>query len=219
MTDLDKLIANKIRRWPTLYRCRTDVLHAWFCMNGNGLDWENGELDSFDEEPSLQDHIRKEERNNREMISKYPSIDGPDYQVSCAKRIAEITFRYENADKLALVNWDKHILMDRVPPKPIYPLCEYAAMCNVPNDVKPEWLAAVREMIFVIFAFDPQTCVEYQMHPKRYNHSQTVEMADKCLQDLAARFGSNEPSSLAEWQVKMDITNHFWKKYLEAGHI
>lgn len=219
MPTLNETIADSIRAYPTLYNCRTDVLHQFFCVNGNGMDWENGELvDPYrrSEPPrSLNQRIeeirkRVEENEflrslgNKPELSEFKQSYLVKLRVDAAREEMEIRFLYENADDLALTVWDTSPLSSRdwLKPKAIYPLCQYSCMNEVPDDVKPEWLAAVREMILAVF----------EAPASKPNHRQTAEQcaqeqsnninfADNVLQSLNKRFGNekNLPTAYQEF--------------------
>jgi len=44
MNKVDEYILEKLMKYPKLYENRTQVLHKMFFVNGNGLEWVDGEL-------------------------------------------------------------------------------------------------------------------------------------------------------------------------------
>jgi hypothetical protein len=196
-------IADSIRAYPSLYACRTDVLHQWFCVNGNGMEWQGGRLvTGYHERPRTLDEIIAEGTGWMRERLEDPIMSGTSHESQfrarmralIAKTEMELRFRYENADDLALVPWDGTIrrspgLESDFAPRPIYPLCEYACMNTVPDDVDPEYLAAVREMICEVFDA-PGTSMPHDAGPE--DHERALEanraFADVVLQDLAQRF-------------------------------
>lgn len=122
-----------------------------------------------------------------------------------AKQVSDVTFIYKNADDLATVEWDRVVRGEGdafFQPKWVYPLCKYACMNTVPDDVDPEYLSAVREMIFVVFQAEknkiPSDGDDYAT-----TASETVKnriFADWVLRDLARRFGDGGvTASYADW--------------------
>lgn len=202
--SINKAIADSIRAYPTLYRCRTDVLEHWFCTIGNGMMWEDGKLvHSYSEEPRTLEQIIKED-----TAYQVQDLSTPRRRVALAKNIAYLTTIYNNADDLAQLPWDSsdRVAMsnspDSLPPKAIYPLCEYSRMCSVPDDVDPEYLAAVREMIFAVFDSNKVSCAaRTSSEQHKALVEKNCEFADKILQQLARRFGDGGvASSYEEWQ-------------------
>lgn len=63
-----------------------------------------------------------------------------------------------------------------------YPMCEYSRMACVPDNVRPDWLAGVRETIELVLATDPNA--KANGHP----NSKNIELAQKVKADLLARF-------------------------------
>lgn len=43
-TPADKQLLAAVRRYPTLFRNRTQLLVHWFLVIGNGMEWNNGRL-------------------------------------------------------------------------------------------------------------------------------------------------------------------------------
>ncbi len=192
MSLINKRIADSIRRYPTLYRCRTDVLEHWFCVIGNGMEWQDGQLVSiFDESPlpTVEQLAAESTKWMRERLEEDANeMDASTlarYRVMIEQESTRVRFTVENASDLALVSWSHYlnpVLKNVASPKSIYPLCAYSRMSQVPDDVDPEYLAAVREMIFEVFS----------CHNNGASNEQTwanVKFASEVLSNLAARFG------------------------------
>lgn len=207
------MIADSIRRYPGLYRCRTDVLEQWFCVNGNGMEWENGKLNAvWEEKPMLtiEQHIAFHTEWMRARLAEAEEANSPydqaRYRAMINREAANIRYTVENADDLALIPWSTTYdanRQDGFNPKSIYPLCEYARMNRVPDDVDPEWLAAVREMIFHVFVSQPNQppVARYTMEQAQKQHEHNIKFADQVLQNLAERFGyGGEPASYQAWR-------------------
>lgn len=199
-----------IRSYPTLYRCRTDVLRQWFCVPGNGMGWRDGKL--VDAEPD-EEFCSEEEQISwatdfmRIHLERAQEHGDPQRIAECRIRLQmkedQIRFRMRNADDLALVSWNHITPQDPFVPQAIYPLCEYSRLNSVPDDVVPDYLAAVREMIFEIFASKPNQpgLSHLSAEENRQVHADNLKFADQVLQSLHVRFGSSGiPTSLAEFQ-------------------
>lgn len=199
---VDQRIAESIRAYPTLFGCRTKVLEYWFCVSGNGTEWVDGELQG---EPLREETLEEKIRFSTEWIQA--RVDDPHTQGNAELQARwrmmlletsnQIRFRVENADTLALVPWGT--LRDS-PRGRIYPMCEYSRMACVPDDVKPEWLDAVREMILEVFGHEPKP-----EHAEE--HQRNLAFADQTLQSLAQRFSAGKyPTSLGEWHARRAAT-------------
>jgi hypothetical protein len=215
LMNLNQMIAGNIRRWPTLYACRTDVLHHWFCVNGNGMSWEDGRLVAYDHNkraPSLKRIIADATeplRHNQKIFQDDPEQPEQAAQYRVLIRMEEdlIRTRYQMADDLALITWNQgYSAGSEFPARRIYPLCEYARMNCVPDDVDAEYLAAVREMILVVFRSDPSntmTPCDATAEQRATAHQANIQFADQVLQDLARRFGNGgKVSSYAQFQER-----------------
>jgi len=207
--SLNDSIAKSIHDWPTLYACRTDVLHQYFCVNGNGMEWKNGVLvDGYgsstkaerdlmienEDEKVAELHERSSvaglSGDNLVKVSWEIATEEARIRVDVRRRNMETTFRVKNAKLLALIPWkddDKHPACDvnHCAPKTIYPLCQYACMNEVPDDIQPDWLAGVREMIFWVFCSKPDADQPAQQ-------AANIAFADGVLRTLHTRFGSPE---------------------------
>jgi hypothetical protein len=204
MNSLDRHIAQSIFNYPTLYGHRADVLNYYFCVIGNGSDWKNGVLtdhgsghqyaqenpdrDICDEDEEVKNFLgRNEQRLSVGMAvssSINPIIDAI-FRTRARWHNMEVHYRKENAHLLAIIPSNPE-LEDFT----LYPLCEYSSMMSVPDDVHPDWLAGVREMISIIYRMKPPTELPKGMQP----HSKNIEWADKALADINARFGKPKNS-------------------------
>ena len=220
MASLQDSIANAIRNWPTLYGCRTDVLHHYFCAVDNGMDWHDGVLvDRYGDSTESERASMVLDENERAQIvhdslrwlaRREPPRDiGPaqeDTMMALARITArrhnnELRLRIDHADLLACLPWNDQSLPDgllgvgaycRV--QPITPLSTAtSALFTIPDDVQPDWLAGAREMIFAIFHAPPTS-------------QPVIPLAEDVLQKLHQRFSTppGVPTTFAEWQASRD---------------
>ena len=137
-------------RSPELFSTRQRVLDHLLCVAGNGYSWYKGEIVS-DNELFIWD-------NNLESY-----IIDPDYKIDDEPDIIAIPPKTEEEALEDMEKWHMSLaeLRQRVDPEaPIeehykaiennfhkwYPLCKYGSLiCNVPDDVTPEWKALVEE--------------------------------------------------------------------------
>jgi len=115
---------------PEIFPSEKEILHHLFFVNGNGYDWENGDLVDF---------MHRSEAKLRE--------DRKDF-LAWSKRLSGDTDKAMKKLKRLGVK-----IPDSVPKmvgrKRIYPLCKYADIMNIPDDVKLDWLKAARKALDV----------------------------------------------------------------------
>lgn len=107
--------------YPDLFPDRQKCYDHLFCTIGNGYEWRRGQLVRYDEE----DNPKAEEQD----YLSYPPM-----AVQSEENVRKYMERME-------------LFKDGGLPKSPrwYPLCEYSKINNVPEDVKPDWKAAVEE--------------------------------------------------------------------------
>jgi len=110
---------------PSLYQRESQILSHLFFVNGNGYEWENGELVDFWHRSETQ----LGEERKRFLAWLKTLLAG-----------TSLTRKQRG-----------EILKTKVFPGriKIYPLCEFAEIMNIPDDVKPDWLVAARKSLGV----------------------------------------------------------------------
>lgn len=218
---LTESVAQAIHDWPTLYKCRTDVLHHYFCVNGNGMVWENGILvDMYGSSTKAERLLMIENEDDkieaRALCGELTEAEEARIRIDVRRSNMEKTFRVKNAKFLALLEWNSND--EHREPKAIYPLCQYACMNEVPDDVQPDWLAGVREMIFCVFRSE-RASGSYRQTPEQQaaQRAENIDFADKVLQSLHTRFGSPDglPTSFAHFQANEKSTEVTMNRILD----
>lgn len=136
--------------FPQLFPTRQRVLNHLFCVAGNGYSWYKGEVVS-DNELFIWD-------NNLERY-----VIDPDYKIDDEPDVVSTPHKTEEEDMKDRAEWRMSLaeLRHSVCPETSieehykdlennfhkwYPLCKYGSLiCNVPDDVTPEWEALVEE--------------------------------------------------------------------------
>lgn len=183
---LNDLIQLMQQAYPSLYSRRDRVLHHLFCIIGNGYQWRNGRL--------VSDRIWPQD-NDAEAIRRWragdttPVVSALDkreeeYRKERDARTAEINELLAKYGESPVESSYKKILADRearekAPLDHCYPLSSYSRMACVPDNVKPDYLAGVREMIEIVLALDPEAAK---------SNKANIAFALKCKQDLEKRF-------------------------------
>jgi hypothetical protein len=119
--------------YPSILQNKWAVYHHWFAVNGNGYEWENGELVDIcgEKNVTITEAINKHFKYRTKNIFKSTFIFK--YNIKELKN-----------DILATINV-KNRTTDFTQTEELYPLCEYAKILNIPNDIKPDWLDAIKE--------------------------------------------------------------------------
>ena len=160
---LELVIINAILNHPSLYKdidyehSRQKVLSHLFFTNGNGYEWVNGalvcELDKYKvgtelPESYFETPVMSTEANEPKYFKELRLAEGKEYEP------------YELCSKQAIQ---------------IYPICQYAKMMNIPDDIKDDWLeGAIEATIFARDYWDSpykyclDTYVRDWMHSRDY---------------------------------------------------
>lgn len=130
---LEKQIRQSLLLHPSIFPNRWAVLHHLFIVNGNGYEWQDGELiDPTDQpEPTMADIVDKHfdfYLSDRRLINS--SLG---YSRDACKDAIKAMFNIEERIKDMTPTRDK-----------LYPICGYAKILHVPQDVKPDWLEAAK---------------------------------------------------------------------------
>jgi hypothetical protein len=164
MANYEETKARMMRQYPTLFPSEAQVWHHLFFVIGNGYEWDGGELiacrERSDEEvfrDRARRHLSMYKRAEEFDDSMAALLDHEDPEVAAiavrAKRRAEATHKVRSLAKrkgLAMAGrWltEQEAKDARPEPETLYPLCEYARILHVPDDVKPDWLDAAKRAL------------------------------------------------------------------------
>jgi len=120
MASYAETLARMMRQYPTLFPTEAHALHHLFLVNGNGYDWIEGQL--------VDPFARPDEEVHAE-------------QHRCEERLLHGVS--EDLRTQIKAEWAK-------PAAPIIQLsalCKYAALCTLPDDIRPDWLAAAKHAL------------------------------------------------------------------------
>lgn len=110
---------------PTLFCTRKDCYNHLFCTIGTGYEWKRGQLIYYD---GNEDDIEAEEAD---YSTEHPTAKQSEEHIQemedCRRRLLSISPRF----KEDIERW--------------YPICEYSNINNIPDDIRPDWKAAVEE--------------------------------------------------------------------------
>ena len=114
--------------FPRLFSGEAELLSYLFFENGNGYDWKNGQLVDRDNRPfsaKLQESKEYDANHRQEYVKEcnlYPTLDHPSYE--------EVYCHHHVSTK-------------------IYPICEWAGIATLPDDIQEDWLEAAKKAIVV----------------------------------------------------------------------
>lgn len=151
--------------YPSLFVDEADVLHHLFFVNGNGYEWVEGQLvDVCSPEQDL-DATRAQDKRRLEWEAKMAAAKGSDTRFyeqqlaliaksPAAQRRAERQYRIRRCTQRRPPGSrirDCHYLDEGGKLRRyLYPLCEYADILHVPDDVKSDWLKAAEKALSLV---------------------------------------------------------------------
>ena len=158
-------IKSMIITCPRIFPTKLSVYNHLFLTNGNGYRWENGELISEDDEENCSIEDGLEALFNDELqyvfLKDYLEI------TTDSERIINY-FKRRNKEKLELtkiiVNHE-NIINEKfyiTNEEELYPLCKYAKILNIPDDIKDDWKDAIKEFLDFIMTSEDEKIVEYR---------------------------------------------------------
>lgn len=164
--------------YPSLFQTRADVINQLFFVIGNGYHWQNGEL--IDGEPRKTLEEITEERIAREV----QDISRVRLAQSAARIFGDpIPTEAEALEEQLNEEFAYKIGPVRGSPRDYYPVCEYSKLCNVPDDVRPDWLRLAREAARML--------IRAEHRPSHYDpqcNRRNAKIGRKVLAELEQRF-------------------------------
>lgn len=177
----DKVI-NSMREHPSISENKLQVYDHLFLTNGNGYDWENGELveqynktiDVISIEDAIDNLFNDENRidlTTDRMFFYIGELNKDEKVVKKSlqydlKRYAQNVKTIINAEKLvnqSLFEIEPIISLDGLKSECfLYPLCEYSEIMNIPDDIKPDWLNGIKELMDYLLNSEFPSVVEYR---------------------------------------------------------
>ncbi len=164
--NVEKTLRIALLNFPGIFPNAFSVYHHWFCVCGNGYEWENGELISLFEahnvttvEDAIIKHLEQYLISEWEegglvkgILDLYTNHKGAkEYIIQHNKetiKYVRMTFDIENR----MTDFDIKKELELAPNTPIkfYPISEYSGLCTVPDDIKDDWLCAVKKMVDIM---------------------------------------------------------------------
>ena len=175
-------VINSMREYPSISGNKLDVYDHLFLTIGNGYDWVNGELiEPSNEKPNVisieeaidnlfNDEYRIDLTTDRMFfyigeLNKEEKVVKESLQYDL-KRYAQDVKTIINAEKLvnqSLFEIEPIISLEGLEPEcTLYPLSKYSKIMNIPDDIKPEWLDGIKELMDYLLNSDFPSVVEYR---------------------------------------------------------
>lgn len=123
-----------LHKYPTLFSTEFDVLHHLFFVLGNGYRWANGELIKRELILDGKLHEKTIEEWEAELADKVFILD---------EKLNRVINRLGILRSLSTVE-TPHEPTDKYP---LYPLSDHCGAVEFPDDIKPDWLEALKKAI------------------------------------------------------------------------
>lgn len=183
-SDFTRHLMANARYWPSLFWCRVRILDHMFCTIGNGHEWEDGGFGRLAPKRVAEARFAMQnEAKKRQHVStaEFLARTFPDDSDMCRVRFTPTRVRTDAQVQRVLrdrrLPYKGEELAERLEDGGtlFYPLSENYSRCfTVPDDVRPDWLAGVRECLGMVVKWDVPA---------------QVALANKALAQLEARFG------------------------------
>lgn len=138
---VETTLQDMYNNYPTLFSNRQECYNHLFCTNGNGYVWKWGQIveDVYGlkdmEEIHVDDYKNPKTREAKQTEENIKMKQDMDRDIHNCLRDCDIEDGHEDPGEY---NPNKHHW---------YPLCKYALILNIPDDIKPDWKRAVDECI------------------------------------------------------------------------
>lgn len=152
-----------------IHPTRAHVVNHLYCVNGNGYDWFEGRLHEGTDEKSAEVARMLLNGDPETWIKKY--VEEYDRErfppLYMDEKLRELLQRHG-------LPLDPPVLE---PKFHIYPICQYADIMNLPEDIRPDWLAGAEEALHLI-----ETVPSYDEASTRENRSKWVPLIRELIQ-------------------------------------
>lgn len=172
--NLKDTMLRDIRLYPSITKNKLDIYNHLFLTCGNAYEWSNGKLVYVygdNKVPTIEEAIEKELLDEYKLnlfssaINSYIGCYGEN-SPECKNQMEKFLKRYnENIQTILhaehIINHDILINEDTID-FDFYPLTQYAAIMNIPNDIQTDWLEGIKELLNYLINSDLSKVVEYR---------------------------------------------------------
>ena len=142
--NVEETIRVALINYPSIFPNALSVYEHLFCVNGNGYMWSKGELISLKENSGdIERAILKEIKCEYENLLRFKPVNDTIY-----KRVIESN-RDRSIENIKLIFDTNNRLTDFTIPYAEFQFAEineYSKILNLPSDITPDWLDAVKWM-------------------------------------------------------------------------
>lgn len=137
--------------YPDLFSTRQECYNHLFCTNGNGYEWKRGQIVpcEYEEDGNIQMREEAEAADYAALTAAWESAGIKPKAVQSETNVVKRRKEDEELHNLKRENDLEDGLPDIGPYDPDrrhwYPISKYSLINNVPDDIKPDWKAAVEE--------------------------------------------------------------------------
>lgn len=138
MASVDVTVYQNIRMFPDMFPNRTAVLHQVLCVLGGGYDWVNGESTLLFDEKEYFGVFTREKHD--EELDLYPArlLDDAEFMEEHENRWSRLSEIVETASERVHLRGDIG--------ENFYPQSSLAPIMEIPENITPDWAAAVEEI-------------------------------------------------------------------------
>lgn len=141
--SLEFAIKESILAYPSLFQIREQVLNHLYCVLGNGYEWWDGRLrETCEDEKHEVVEKMLIEGAPEEDIRAWVKAKDDDRMEENLKELEEICRRHG-------IPWEPSPPLHMHPLR-IYPLCDLSTIMNLPDHIRPDWLAGAEEVVRLI---------------------------------------------------------------------
>ena len=172
--NLKDTMLRYIRLCPLNIKNKLDIYNQFFLVLGNGYEWNDGELvDVYGNNKilTIEEAIENEllDEFNLTLFNRSVNRNIRMYNISsseCKDKIRERLKRYyKNIQTILhaedIINHNIAINEDKRD-FDFYSLTTYSAIMNIPDNVKPDWLDGIKELMDYLLNSDFPNVVEYR---------------------------------------------------------
>lgn len=136
---VEKQLRDSLFKYPSIYKNKWDVYHHWFIVNGNGYEWNNGELTTYPDQTLITTVDEAIELQDKYLAEKLGNLKEGSWEIEF--------YKDNHKEYVALIKDIDNRMNDFTPNrKEIYPMCQYSDILHIPSDIKPDWQFAVMDM-------------------------------------------------------------------------
>lgn len=160
--------------YPQLFPTRAHVINHLYFVNGNGYEWFEGRLHEGTDEKTAAVAKMLLNGDPETWIQKY--VEDHDRGRFSHLHKVEEELR-ELSRKFGLPEMAPMVPIEAVSLS-IYPVCEYACIANLPEDIRPDWLAGAEEALELI-----ETIPSYDEMDTRENRAKWAPLIRESIQN------------------------------------